>query len=121
MIILGIETATQVCGVALARDGVLLCEYRSNMKNIHARVLTASIEKIWQDAQVEAGQLNGIAVSIGPGSFTGLRIGLSTAKGIAFAVGCPIMAVPTLQALAHQAPVTAGTICPILRSRPDQV
>jgi len=121
VIVLGIETATQICAVALARDGQLLCEYRSNLKNAHAQIIAGSIEKILQDSQLTAQQLDGIAVSIGPGSFTGLRIGLATAKGIAFAVNCPIAAVPTLEALAQQAPVEEGLICPLIRSRASEV
>lgn len=121
MIVLGIETATQVCGVALTQDGRLLCEYRSNLKNVHAGVLSGAIEKVLHDAEIQAAQLDGIAVSIGPGSFTGLRIGLATAKGIAFAAGCAVMAVPTLTALAHQAPISQGSICPLIRSRAGEV
>ncbi len=103
MIVLGIETATQGCGAALTRDGQLICEYRSQLKNAHERVLAPAIEHLVQDANIQMAEIAGIAVSIGPGSFTGLRIGLATAKGIAYATERPIVAVPTLEALAHQA------------------
>ncbi len=117
MIILGIETATQICSTALVRDDTLLAEYRLNIKNAHAGKLVGAIEKILHDADVKLQELSGVAVSIGPGSFTGLRIGLSVAKGLALADSLPIAAVPTLAALASQAPIADGLICPIIRSR----
>lgn len=121
MVVLGIETATQICGAALARDGQLLCEYRSQVKNAHERVLAPAIEQLLRDAHVQLADIDGIAISIGPGSFTGLRIGLATAKGIAYAIQRPIVAVPTLEALAQQAPTNEGLICPLIRSRAGEV
>jgi len=117
MIILGIETATQICSTALVKDDTLLAEYRLNIKNAHAGKLVGAIKKLLQDADVKLQELSGIAVSIGPGSFTGLRIGLSVAKGLALVDSIPIAAVPTLAALASQAPVADGLICPLIRSR----
>ena len=105
--ILGIETATQVCGVALCHEGRLVAEYRLNMKNVHAGLPISSVDKI----------LDAIVVSIGPGSYTGLRIGLATAKGLAFANNQAIVGVPTLAALAGQAPLRSGVIAALLRSR----
>jgi len=121
VLVLGIETATQVCGAALTEEGRLLCEYRANLKNRHAAVLTAAIETLFRDAQKTISQLDGIAVSIGPGSFTGLRIGLATAKGILFAAGCRLTTVSTLQALASQAPAGTALICPVVRSRGQEL
>lgn len=117
MTILGIETATPICSTALVKDDTLLAEYRLNIKNAHAGVLVGAIEIILRDAKVKLQELSGIAVSIGPGSFTGLRIGLSVAKGLALPDSIPLAAVPTLAALASKAPVSDGVICPLIRSR----
>jgi len=117
MIILGIETSTQICSTALVANNTLLAEYRLNIKNAHAGKLVGAIEKILQDADVKLQELSGIAVSIGPGSFTGLRIGLSVAKGLAMPDSIPLVAVPTLAALASQAPLADGVVCPLVRSR----
>jgi len=121
LLVLGIETATQICGVAIVKGGNLLAEYRLNIKNAHARKLVGAIEKLWLDCGISASDLNGIAVSIGPGSFTGLRIGVSTAKGLALANSLPITGVSTLQALAAQAPIRNGLVCPVIRSRANEV
>jgi tRNA threonylcarbamoyladenosine biosynthesis protein TsaB len=118
--IIAIETSTQVCAVCLAKDELLLAEYRLNIKNAHGRTLADSVAKIMQDCGVDYPALRAIAVSIGPGSFTGLRIGLSFAKGLAFSRQLPVIAVPTLQALAMQAPPTTGLICAVVRSRQDE-
>lgn len=121
MRVLGIETATQVCGIAITEDAQLLGEYRLNIKNVHSERLVGAIEKMFSDVGLRPNDLQGIAVSIGPGSFTGLRIGLSVAKGIAFSLDIPLAAVPTLEALAWQAPVDDGAICAVLRARANLV
>jgi tRNA threonylcarbamoyladenosine biosynthesis protein TsaB len=115
--ILGIETATQICGVALCQDGKLVGEYRLNIKNVHAGMLIQYVRRLLADSRLKTADLDAIAVSIGPGSFTGLRIGLASAKGLAFAHEHPVVGVPTLQALASQAPVAQGLIAALLRSR----
>jgi len=119
--ILAIETASQVCAVALAQGQELVAEYRLNLKNQHARLLAAGVEKMLADCQVRLEHLQAIAVSIGPGSFTGLRIGLSFAKGLAFGRNLPIIGIPTLQALASLAPMEQGLVCAVLRSRVNEV
>lgn len=120
MKLLAIETATQICSVALIKDERLIAEIRLNLKNVHAAKLFGLIETVLQHAGWKANDLHGVAVSIGPGSFTGLRIGLSSAKGLALGANLPLIAVPTLEALARHAPVSDGTICPVLRSRVDE-
>lgn len=95
MNILAIETATAVCAAAAVRDGVVLAEYSLHEKHIHSEKLITIVDRVLQ----ESGGYDAIAVSIGPGSFTGLRIGLSVAKGLAFASGKPLVPVPTLEAL----------------------
>lgn len=118
--VLGIETATQICAVALVKEQQLVAEFRLNIKNAHARQLFVMVRCLLQNAAITPKQLAGIAVSIGPGSFTGLRIGLSTAKGLAMADHIPLLAVPTLQALAEQAPEAQDTVAVLLPSRADE-
>lgn len=101
MNVLGIETATAVCGAALVRDGVPAGESFFDEGRVHAEKLMGQIIAVLGTGGVA--DLGGIAVSIGPGSFTGLRIGVSVAKGIAFALGIPLVGVPTLEALAFRA------------------
>ncbi len=99
--ILSIETATEVCSTALIHEYVLLGECSLKEKNIHSERLLLLVDEVLKSAQVKTNQLSAIAVSIGPGSFTGLRIGLSTAKGLALALEIPIIAVPTLDGIAE--------------------
>lgn len=117
MYILGIETSTQICGVALVKNDNWIADYHLNQKNVHAAKLTGLVDVVLQQGGIEMSDLSAIAVSIGPGSFTGLRIGLSLAKGLALGSDVPVVAVPTFDALAHQAPIKSGTICPVLKSR----
>lgn len=117
MIILGIETSTQICGAALVQDGHLLADYRINIKNAHARWLFDMISHLGTVSGITVNKLDGLAVSIGPGSFTGLRIGLAAVKGLAIASSIPVTAVSTMQALAMQAPILHGDICPVIKSR----
>jgi tRNA threonylcarbamoyladenosine biosynthesis protein TsaB len=120
MILLGIETATQICATALIEDGLLLAEFRLNIKNIHAKKLPVLVQDLCKLTDIEASQLSGIAVSIGPGSFTGLRIGLSFAKGLAFADNIPIIPVGTLEALAKQCP-SDKVVVPTLFARNEGI
>jgi tRNA threonylcarbamoyladenosine biosynthesis protein TsaB len=103
MTVLGIETATSVCGAAITRDGTILAEASLDEKYVHAEKLLTLVHDVLQRTGTGLGTLDAIAVSIGPGSFTGLRIGLSVAKGLVYATGAPLVAVPTLQALAQRA------------------
>lgn len=126
MIVLGIETATAVCAAAVAVDGAATAEQALEQHAVHAEKLLTLIDRALREAGFTADQVNGIAVSIGPGSFTGLRIGLSVAKGLAFATGVPLVAVPTLSALAYHAAVAPATaasrnILTVLDARRDEV
>lgn len=125
MKILAIETATIVCGAALAVDGTIVCEEQIEQKNVHAENIMRLIDNVIHQSNIAPQQLDAIAVSIGPGSFTGLRIGLSVAKGLCFSLEKPLVAVSTLQALAQRA-VNAGVvetpyIVPALDARRDEV
>jgi tRNA threonylcarbamoyladenosine biosynthesis protein TsaB len=98
--ILQIETATTVCSVALSKDGETLAAKQINERNIHAEVITLFIDELLKETGLNYNQLDAIAVSSGPGSYTGLRIGVSTAKGLCFALDKPLIAIETLEAMA---------------------
>ncbi len=123
--ILGIETATSICSVGIADGDQIIAESRFNIKNIHAEILAESIHQLLKLSGISLAQITAFAVSIGPGSFTGLRIGLATAKGLAFASGKPLVAVSTLQALAasHQYPVISEqhSVVPAIKAREGEV
>ncbi|MHB8946055.1 MAG: tRNA (adenosine(37)-N6)-threonylcarbamoyltransferase complex dimerization subunit type 1 TsaB [Bacillota bacterium] len=121
MIVLGLETATNVCGVALVDDDRVLAEFSTSGRLTHSQRLMPLVEQALNEAGIGRGQLDGIAVSAGPGSFTGLRIGLATAKGLGYALDRPVLPVPTLDALAFNAWAWPGLICPLLDARKDQV
>ena len=99
--ILSLETATTVCSVALHREGRLEGIFELHKENVHAQKLMFLLDALMVQTGISVTDLDAIAVSKGPGSFTGLRIGASTAKGLAFALGIPLIAVDTLDALAH--------------------
>lgn len=116
--ILNIETATTNCSVSVAKDGktIALKEDYDNGYS-HAEKLHVYIDEVLKEAQIEKQQLDAIAVSKGPGSYTGLRIGVSAAKGLCFALDIPLIAVSTLEALAHQVKAENGLIIPMLDAR----
>lgn len=121
-LILNIETATRNCSVSLARDGqTLLCNEISGQGYSHAEKLHVFIDEILRDAAVAYSDLAAVAVSRGPGSYTGLRIGVSAAKGLCFALGIPLVSVDTLQILAAAANVESGVIVPMLDARRMEV
>ena len=99
-LILNIETSSTICSVCIARDGELLDHCEDRQGNSHARVLTVFIEDLVQKNNLALSDLDAIAVSAGPGSYTGLRIGTSVAKGLCYALNKPLIAVPTLAAMA---------------------
>jgi len=98
--ILHIDTAGQFCSIALSMDSTLLGLRQTNEKNAHARVLTLFIRDVLTQNCLSPKDLDAVAVSMGPGSYTGLRIGVSTAKGLCYAIGKPLIAVATLQSMA---------------------
>ena len=99
--ILHIETSTQVCSVAVSKDGVILAIKESTDKNSHAELVTIFSEEVLKEAGESFSSLDAIAISMGPGSYTGLRIGVSTAKGFCFAIDKPLIAISTLEAMAY--------------------
>lgn len=120
--ILNIETATKNCSVALAKEGTtILCKEIAEEGYSHAERLHVFIEEIIKEAGITFQDIIAIAVSQGPGSYTGLRIGVSAAKGLCYALGVPLIAVDTLQVLASQAKVSDGLIIPMLDARRMEV
>ena len=101
--ILAVETSGELCSIALLLDGKRHIELNYSDKHIHSQKLMGMIDSVINSSPIELNDLKSIAVSMGPGSFTGLRIGLSAAKGIAFGLNLPIIPVPTFNALAHHA------------------
>jgi tRNA threonylcarbamoyladenosine biosynthesis protein TsaB len=126
MTILQIETATTVCAVALARDGEVIAFKQLDERNIHAEIITLFIDELINTAGLKYSDIDAVAVSSGPGSYTGLRIGVSTAKGLCFALDKPLIAVETLAAMAqgiiNEADVDANTLlCPMIDARRMEV
>ncbi|MBC7186189.1 MAG: tRNA (adenosine(37)-N6)-threonylcarbamoyltransferase complex dimerization subunit type 1 TsaB [Calditrichaeota bacterium] len=117
MLVLGIETATSVCGVALVEEGKLRGEARIVGPHVHNERLHGMLRLLLAQCGVRACELQGIAVSIGPGSFTGLRIGLAAAKGLALVTEAKVVGISTLQALASQAGGPAEVICAIVPAK----
>lgn len=98
--ILSIETTTPLCSVALHQDGKLCYSCESQEEGVHGKKLTRLIEQVLQQAEIQANQLAAIAISNGPGSYTGLRIGLATAKGLCFGLDLPLITLNTLEIMA---------------------
>jgi len=121
MKILSIETSTRVGSVAIIEDEHLIAEYILNVVSTHSERLLPSIDQILKDSQLTVRDIEGFAVSLGPGSFTGLRIGISTVKGLALATGRAVVGVPTLDCLAHNIAFTHLLVCPILDARKGEV
>lgn len=120
--ILNIETATKNCSVALAKDGkTIVCKEIAEEGYSHAERLHVFIEEIIKEAGITLNDLSAIAVSQGPGSYTGLRIGVSAAKGLCYALDVPLIAVDTLQALASQVTISSGLIIPMIDARRMEV
>jgi len=120
--ILNIETATKNCSVAIAQDGkTLLCKQIAESGYSHAEKLHVFIEELLLELQLNYKDLNAIAVSQGPGSYTGLRIGISAAKGLCYALDIPLIAVDTLEILARQLQVSEGYIVPMIDARRMEV
>lgn len=123
--ILQIETATQVCSAAISQDGKTIALKEEMASNIHAGSLTLFIQEVMELAGLKYADLDAIAVSKGPGSYTGLRIGVSTAKGLCFALGKPLIGIDTLQMMAEgfrlQNPEYTGLTCAMIDARRMEV
>lgn len=121
MRLLAIDTATEVCGIGLWMDGDMRAELSLAHGQTHARHLMAGIQAVLELAGVALTDVEALAVTHGPGSFTGLRIGLSTVKGLAMAMNRPAVGISSLEALAFQAEGTEDLICPMIDARRKEV
>ena len=120
--ILNIETATKNCSVSLAKNGkTLVCKEISEQGYSHAEKLHVFIEEIINESGITFQDLKAIAVSKGPGSYTGLRIGVSAAKGLCYALEIPLISIDTLQILAMQVSIENGIIVPMIDARRMEV
>lgn len=116
-----IETSTQWCSVALLKDGVIVANRVEKMAKQHASITAPFVKEVLEEAGIAAGQCDAVAVSEGPGSYTGLRVGVSTAKGFCFGSGKPLLAVCTLDILAQQGLGKADFIVPMIDARRMEV
>ncbi|WP_460220006.1 tRNA (adenosine(37)-N6)-threonylcarbamoyltransferase complex dimerization subunit type 1 TsaB [Psychroserpens sp. MEBiC05023] len=117
-LILNIETSTTNCSVSLSKEGeTLVLKEDNNVNYSHAESLHVYIDDVLKTADVKQDQLKAIAVSKGPGSYTGLRIGVSAAKGLSYALNIPLISVSTLEALSNQVRIDEGVIVPMLDAR----
>jgi len=121
MRVLAVETSSLAGGVALLDGERLVAEYVLDVSVTHSERLMSVVDRMLGDARWTPRELGGLAVAIGPGSFTGLRIAISTVKGLALALDLPIAAVPTLDAMAAALPWAALPVCPVLAARKDEV
>lgn len=121
MLILSIDAATSSAGVAVADEKKILYEAFANHGLKHSRTLLGMIDVALKHTESSLEAIDSIGVTIGPGSFTGLRIGLATAKGLALAAGKPIIGIPTLDALANNVGWCCPLVCPILNARKGEV
>ncbi len=122
MKVLGLETATTAGSIAIVDDNEgLISEVKINIKVAHAERLMNSVDWLFKSSKISINEIDAFAISIGPGSFTGLRIGLSTAKGLSYATNKPIVPVPTLDAFARTLPFCSHFICPMLDARKNEI
>lgn len=121
MKVLGIETSSLVASIALVTDDVLTAEYTMNDKKTHSQTLLPMLDELSRMINLDLSSVDAIAVSAGPGSFTGLRIGSATAKGLGLALKKPLIHIPTLDALAYNLWGSSALICPIMDARRSQV
>lgn len=121
MKLLGIDSSGMVASAAIIMDDILVSEFTVNNKQTHSQTLLPMIDQVVKMSGLALGELDAIAVAAGPGSFTGLRIGASTAKGLGLALDKPIVAVPTLEGLAYRLAGMQGLICPMMDARRNQV
>jgi tRNA threonylcarbamoyladenosine biosynthesis protein TsaB len=122
MKVLALETATTAGSIAIVDDNEgLISEVKINIKVAHAERLMNSVDWLFKSSKISINEIDAFAISIGPGSFTGLRIGLSTAKGLSYATNKPIVPVPTFDAFARTLPFCSHFICPMLDARKNEI
>ena len=121
MKILALDSSGLVASAAIVEDDVLIAEYTTDYKKTHSQTLLPMLDEIRQMIDLDLHTIDAIAISAGPGSFTGLRIGAATAKGLGLALKKPLIPVPTVDALAYNLYDSTGVICPMMDARRGQV
>ncbi|MBI3377547.1 MAG: tRNA (adenosine(37)-N6)-threonylcarbamoyltransferase complex dimerization subunit type 1 TsaB [Nitrospirae bacterium] len=121
MKILAIDTSTMLGGIAILDESLLIAESRLNVRSTHSERLMTEIERCLKQSGIKISDIDVFAVATGPGSFTGLRIGVSTVKGFSYATGKQIVSVPTLEALAWNFPYSKYPVCTMLDARKKEV
>ena len=121
MIVLSIDSSSKVATVALLNDDTLLGEYVINDKREHSVLLMPMIENLLKDCELTINDIDGFVVSKGPGSFTGLRIGMATIKGLSFGANKPYISLSSLDGLAYSLSYFNGIICPIMDALRENV
>lgn len=121
MLVLGIDTATKVLNLTIVNNSEMVIDYKVNrLGKTHSTLILSALNSMLNLSGIKLKEIEGIAVSIGPGSFTGLRIGLSTAKGLAFALSIPLIGVNSLESYAFGWLSLPGMLCPIIKARRDE-
>ncbi|MHB1127461.1 MAG: tRNA (adenosine(37)-N6)-threonylcarbamoyltransferase complex dimerization subunit type 1 TsaB [Bacillota bacterium] len=118
---LGIDTATSIASAAIIEENQVRAEILLNAGKTHSQSLMTIINQVLEDTGLPLSAMDGLAVALGPGSFTGLRIGLATVKGLAQVTGLPVLGIPTLDSLALNAAGALGLVCPVLNARKHEV
>lgn len=121
MKILGIDSSGLVASVAVVEGDVLVGEYTTNYKKTHSQTLLPMLDELKKMTELDLSTVDAIAIASGPGSFTGLRIGAATAKGLGLALNKPLVEVPTLEGLAYRLWGSSSLVCPIMDARRNQV
>lgn len=121
MKILALDSSGLVASVALVSEEQLIGEYTINYKKTHSQTLLPMLDVMFQQLDMDISEIDAIAISGGPGSFTGLRIGAATAKGLGLALDKPLIHIPTVDGMAYQMYGVSGVICPIMDARRNQV
>ena len=121
MKVLGIDSSGMVATVAVVEDTQMLAEYTINYKKTHSQTLLPMLDEVAKMIELDLNTIDAIAVAAGPGSFTGLRIGSATAKGLGLALKKPLVSVPTLEGIAYNFCGSEKVICPMMDARRSQV
>jgi tRNA threonylcarbamoyladenosine biosynthesis protein TsaB len=119
--VLAVDTSSLAATVAIMDDSTLLGEYTIIHKKTHSQKIMPMINELMNTIEIKPSDIDIYAASSGPGSFTGLRIGITTIKAMAYAVNKPVVSVPTLDALAYNIPMTESLVCPMMDARNNQV
>lgn len=121
MKILALDSSGLVATVAVMEDDIMVAEYTTCHKKTHSQTLIPMLDEIKKMTELDLSTIDAIAITKGPGSFTGLRIGCATAKGLGLALDCQLIPIPTVDALAYNMYASSALVCPLMDARRDQV